>query len=96
MKDGSYLIKNLWTNKTFQPCEAPSENTKLYQNLLEANDSQYWELLPVQNEEGCNLIRLKGTEFYITPESSDSNASLLLKPLLNIIIIIIIIVNRNY
>jgi len=79
MEDGSFLLKNLYTHKTFQPSASPEQGVDLWQQPLEANSLQYWEFIKQSDE--TYQIRLRGTELYITPTSDESNASLVLMPL---------------
>lgn len=81
LEDESYLLKNLYTQKTFQPSAEPEEGVTLWQQPLEANKYQYWELLEQEGE--TYLIRLKGTDLYITAHSEDNNGQLTLMPLAN-------------
>lgn len=80
VEDGSYLLKNLYTHKTFQPAAAEA-GVALWQQPLEANRYQYWEL--IKNSDETCLIRLKGTELYVTVLSAESNSSVILMPLQN-------------
>lgn len=78
-EDGSYLLKNLWTHKTFQPLSSPVEDAQLWQQPLEANSLQYWEFIKLPDE--TYHIRLKGTQLYITPASDGNNTPLILMPM---------------
>lgn len=79
LEDGSYLLKNLYTQKTFQPKPSREPGTALWQQPLEANDNQYWEFIKLPN--GTYNIKLKGTELYVTASSSENNAPIILIPL---------------
>ena len=78
----TYQLQNLLTNKTFQPQGAaasgtggPSGNavapgTAMEEQPLAANaPGQQYEFLPVKTD--TYLIRLKGSELYITPGDAD-------------------------
>lgn len=79
LENGSYLVKNLYSQKTFQPSSEPESGVTLWQQPLEANKYQYWEFIKTDN--GTYLIRLKGTELYITAQSSKQDDELTLMPL---------------
>lgn len=77
----TYLLKNLYTEKTFQPVVDPVEGVTMWQKPLGGSKQQYWEFLKQDN--GTYLIRLKGTELYLTAASEEQNAHIVLKPLQN-------------
>ena len=79
LADGSCLLKNLYTHKTFQPVSSPEPGVALWQQPLEANDLQYWEFVKTPDE--SYRIRLKGTELYITASGNKNNAPLVLMPI---------------
>ena len=81
MKDGSFLLKNLYTYKTFQPSSKIEAGVALWQQPIEANQLQYWEF--IKGDTDYYHIRLKGTELYITPSSQEKNANIVLLPLKN-------------
>lgn len=78
LEDGSYLLKNLWNDKTFQPSSTPKPGVALFQQPIEANRLQYWEFLKQSDE--TYQIRLKGTELYVTVSSDKSNSDVILMP----------------
>ncbi len=78
LEDSSYLLKNLWNDKTFQPSARPKPGVALFQQPIEANSLQYWEFLKQPDE--TYLIRLKGTELYVTVSSDKSNSDIILMP----------------
>ncbi len=78
LENNTYLLKNLYTQKTIQPSALPEQGVGLYQLPLEANRLQYWEFIKQSNE--TYLIKLKGTELYITTTSDNNNSSLVLMP----------------
>lgn len=66
----SYQLKNLFTGKTFQSVNStPSEGTSLEQQpLISKQSNQQYEFIPVKKN--IYLIRLKGTDLYITPSDN--------------------------
>ncbi|MEO8414251.1 MAG: RICIN domain-containing protein [Ginsengibacter sp.] len=75
----TYLLENLLTGKTFQPLtEIPANGDELKQQSINNTVSQQYEFLPV--EKNIYLIRLKGTDLYVTPSDSSGtvNAPLIL------------------
>ena len=62
----TYKLQNLFTGKTIQsPNEAPAAGDALKQQPLSNASNQQYEFIPV--EKNVYLIRLKGTDLYITP-----------------------------
>jgi hypothetical protein len=74
-----YLLKNLYTHKTFQPSATPEAGITLYQQPLGGSSLQYWEFL--KQDDGTYLIRLKDTGLYITAPNDENNAPAILMPL---------------
>ncbi|WP_293309540.1 RICIN domain-containing protein [Pedobacter sp. UBA5917] len=64
VEGNTYQLKNLFTGKTFQPKE--SDIALEEQPLNPGNASQQYEFEPAGKD--IYLIRLKGTELYVTPE----------------------------
>jgi hypothetical protein len=81
LEEDTYLLKNLYTQKTFQPSSSPEQGIDLWQQTLGGNNLQYWEFIKQPDE--TFLIRLKGTELYITISSNDNNSSIILMPMQN-------------
>ncbi|WP_310603407.1 RICIN domain-containing protein [Anaerosporobacter sp.] len=81
LEDGSYLLKNLYTHKTFQSSSALESGVTLWQQPLEANKFQYWEFLRQSEDE--YLIRLKDSELYVTVSDDKNNSSIILMPMQN-------------
>jgi len=81
LEDKVYLLKNLYTNKSFQPSSSPEAGVTLWQQPLGGTSLQYWELIEQSNE--TYLIRLKDTDFYITTTSDKNDSDLILMPLQN-------------
>lgn len=65
-----YQLRNLFTGKTFQPVNStPSDGVSLEQEpLISKQASQQYEFIPVEKD--IYLIRLKGTDLYITPSDN--------------------------
>jgi hypothetical protein len=65
----AYQLRNLFTNKTFQPIAANSvEGTNLEQSpLIENNADQQYEFIPVDKD--YYLIKLKDRDLYLTADS---------------------------
>lgn len=74
--DNTYLLKDLFTEKTFQPKAEPKEDIGLWQKSLGGSTQQYWEFL--KQTDGNFLIKLKGTEFYVTANSDETNSPIIL------------------
>ncbi len=78
LEENTYLLKNLYTEKTFEPISTPKSGVGLWQKPMGGRDYQYWEFIPQAND--TYLIRLKGTELYITISSEDEDTPLILVP----------------
>ncbi|MES2425371.1 MAG: RICIN domain-containing protein [Bacteroidota bacterium] len=62
----TYQLRNLLTNKTFQPVAAANTDVAFDEQPLVPNDAkQQYEFIPVKKD--TYLIKLKGTDLYITP-----------------------------
>ena len=79
LEDNTYLLKNLYTQKTFQPVSTPEPGVKLWQQTLGGSRLQYWEFIK-QPEDETYLIRLKDTELYLTATSGEDNTDIILMP----------------
>jgi len=77
----TFLLKNLYTEKTFQPMVNPSAGVTMWQKPLGGSALQYWEFL--KQDDGAYYIRLKGTDLYLTAASEEQNADIVLKPMQN-------------
>lgn len=76
--ENTFLLKDLFTEKTFQPKSEPKSGVGLWQQSLGGSKLQHWEFLKQEDEN--YLIRLKGTELYITISSAKTNSSVILLP----------------
>lgn len=76
LKDNTYLLKNLYTEKTFQPSSTPQEGTSLWQKPMGGSKLKYWEF--IKQSDNNYLIRLKDTELYLTITSDKNNSPIVL------------------
>ncbi len=76
LDDNTFLLKNLFTEKTFQPKSEPKEGVELWQQSLGGTPLQYWEFL--KQADGTYKIRLKNTDLFITVSTNEVNAPLVL------------------
>lgn len=79
--ENTYLLKNLFTEKTFQPKSEPKPGVELWQQSLGGTPLQYWEF--IKQADATTLIGLKNTQLYLTISSKEENAPLILMPLDN-------------
>ncbi|WP_152616816.1 RICIN domain-containing protein [Flavihumibacter solisilvae] len=77
--DSAFLLKNLFTEKTFQPKSGPKPGVGLWQQTLGGTPLQHWEFIRQPDE--TYLVRLKSTELYLTISSKAENAPIVLMPL---------------
>lgn len=80
-EDNTFLLKNLYTQKTFEPISTPQPGVGLWQKSMGGSKYQYWEFIKQADE--TYLIRLKGTELYVTISSLEDNSLLVLQPVQN-------------
>lgn len=78
LEDSTYLLKNLCTQKTFEPSSVPKAGVDLWQKSLGGSNLQHWEF--IKQADDTHLIRLKNTELYLTATSADDNSSIVLMP----------------
>jgi hypothetical protein len=78
LQDSTYLLKNLYTQKTFEPVSSPTQGASLWQKPLGDSKYQYWEFLKQTDE--TYLIRLKGADLYVTISSDKDNSGIILIP----------------
>lgn len=74
----TYLLKNLYTQKSFEPSSSPQSGVELWQQTLGGSRFQYWEFIKQFDE--TYLIRLKDTELYLTVTSDEDNSPIVLMP----------------
>jgi hypothetical protein len=78
LDENTYLLKNLYTQKTFEPSSIPEQGVSLWQQTLGGSRLQYWEFIEQPDE--TYLIRLKDTELYLTTTSDENNSDIVLMP----------------
>lgn len=78
LDENTYLLKNLFTEKTFQPKTEPKAGVELWQQSMGGTQLQYWEFLKQTDE--TYLIKLKGTDLYLTASSDKVNSAIVLQP----------------
>ena len=76
--DNTFLLKNLYTQKGFEPVSDPESKVALWQQTLGGSERQHWEFIPLSD--GIYLIRLKNTGLYLTATSDENNSSIVLMP----------------
>ena len=74
--ENTYLLKNLYTQKGFEPQSAAAPGVAVWQQTL-GGERQMW----VVEKTGDNCtIRLRGTDLYLTATSVENNSEIILKP----------------
>ena len=76
LEDNTYLLKNLCTQKTFEPSSSLKQGVGLWQQTLGGSRFQYWEFIKQSDE--TYLIQLKGTELYLTTTSDENDSAIIL------------------
>ena len=76
LEENIYLLKNLYTQKTFEPSAIPQSGVGLWQQTLGGSRYQHWEFIKQPDE--TYLIRLKDTELYLTVTSDENNSDIIL------------------
>jgi len=74
-----YQLQNLLTGKTFQPSTSPAAGVPLVEEAI-GNGSATQQYEFIKDKEDGYLIRLKGTNWYVTPEDKkgSSNSAIVL------------------
>lgn len=72
----TYILQNLYTHKSFAPNPGAKEGSTLWQKSLDGTQNQCWEF--IKSDAGF-LIRLKGTELYLTASRREENAEIVLQ-----------------
>lgn len=75
-----FLLKNLYSQKTFEPVSSPQTGVSMHQKTLQSNTNQYWQF--IASDENY-LIKLKDYDLYLTAQNSDENANIILNELTN-------------
>ncbi len=70
--DGTTLLKNLYSQRTFAPDRAPVAGITFSQCNLGGSALQQWVVEP--DGEGIVRLRLSGSELYLTAPSAETNA----------------------
>ncbi|MDR0368518.1 MAG: RICIN domain-containing protein [Bacteroidales bacterium] len=78
LQKNTYLLKNLYTQKTFQPSANLKAGVGLWQQELGGSYLQYWEF--IEQPDKTYFIRLKDTELYLTATSNENNSAIILMP----------------
>lgn len=76
--ESTYLVKNLFTEKTFQPASIERSDAGLAQQELGGSRLQYWEFL--KQPDDTYAVRLKGTDLYLTGAAQETNSPATLTP----------------
>jgi hypothetical protein len=73
----TYQLQNLFSNKTLQPVAAAAPDVAFEEQPLVAGDAkQQYEFIPVKSvKKDTYLIKLKGTDLFITPADSRGAAN---------------------
>lgn len=77
LEGDSFLLKNLYTQKTFQPSATPQAGVGIVQQTMGGSRLQYWEFIKLADE--TYLIRAKETDLYLTATGDGDNAAIVLK-----------------
>jgi len=78
VEDDIYQLKNLYTQKTFEPSSTLQSGVTLWQQPLKDIDLHRWEF--IEQSENRYLIRLKGTDFYVAISSDKTDSNIILMP----------------
>lgn len=81
IENETYKLQNRYTSKTFQAQGQPAANARLCQHQLNSDIAQEWEFIRQPHE--TYLIKLKGTELYVSISSEETNSDIILLPLQN-------------
>lgn len=77
VENETFRMQNQYTLKSFQTAGQPVANAKLLQQPL-TDKAREWELIKQSNDE--YLIKLKGTELYISISKDETNSEIILLP----------------
>lgn len=78
LEDDAYQLKNLYTQKTFEPSAPPEPGVNLWQQTLGGSSFSILGVHQQPNE--TYLIRLKDSELYLTITSDENNSDIILMP----------------
>ncbi len=76
----TFLLKNLYSEKTFEPVSSPKTGISIHQKTLQASENQYWQF--IASDENY-LIKLMNYDLYLTTESGDENSNIILTEMNN-------------
>lgn len=76
LEDGSLLLRNVFTEKSWHPVADPAPGVQLAQVPL--GGVRYQGVLMEKLPDGTCLLRLQGTNLYLTPGSDEVNAPVVL------------------
>ncbi len=71
VEGNAYQLKNLFTNKTFQPNSIAVGSILQQQPLSKDSVTQVYEFIPIENN--VYMIKLKGSHLYLTPSDKEGN-----------------------
>lgn len=74
----SYHLVNRYTHKTFEPAAKPVPGVALLQKSPGGKGVQEWDFIKQADE--TYLIRMKGTDLYVTISSVQTNSAIVLHP----------------
>ncbi|WP_054735102.1 RICIN domain-containing protein [Secundilactobacillus similis] len=74
----TYLLKDLYTQKSFAPVGEPVAGTQLAQRPIGGDKHQHWQFN--RQDDGTYTIQLAGSDLYITSTSSTVDDRLVLQP----------------
>ena len=72
------LLMNLYSERSFQPDGEPKVGTFLCQQSMDGTRNQLWQFL--KQEDNSYLIRLDGSDLYITSPTNEENDRIQLQP----------------
>lgn len=78
IEGNSYQLENLYTAKTLDASAKPVSGVSLWQQPLQTGHPPAWEF--VKQADQTYLIRLKGTELYVSTTSDQTNSAIVLLP----------------
>lgn len=74
----TYLLKDLYTQKSFAPVGEPVAGSRLAQRPIGGDKQQRWQFN--RQDDGTYTIQLAGSDLYITSTSSTVDDRLILQP----------------
>jgi hypothetical protein len=77
ISDETYLLKDLYTQKSFSPVGVPVAGAMLEQRPIGGDQHQHWQFEPLDDD--TYMIRLADNDLYITSPSNTVNGRLTLQ-----------------